>query len=130
MACGSRWIDIDATDSNGNTPLHLICQGTADRKIMELLVNAGCHMDCVNNYGKIPVDYITTKEAKGVIISKPTPARLKCLCARILANKRLNTRDLGLPTSALYKFVVLHGGLHIQSDWDWKILNEGNGLFD
>ena len=97
LICGSRWLDINAIESSyGNTPLHLICQGTEDRIIIELLLNSGCHIDCVNKERKSPI--------------KSTPSQLKCLCARIIANQRLNIDILGSSTSVLSKFVLLHGG--------------------
>jgi len=120
LACGSRWLDIDAMESShGNTPLHIICANTRDREIIELLLNAGCHMDCVNKYGIIPVDYIKDEETRARLIPKPIPLNLKCLCARIIANKQLNTECLGVSRSNLNKFIIMHGGgSHIQSSGD------------
>jgi len=112
LACGSRWLDIDAIESShGNTPLHIICANTKDRKIIELLLNGGCHIDCVNKYGKTPVDYITNKDTRALLIPKPIPSNLKCLCARIIANKRLNTECLGTSRSNLNKFIIMHGAM-------------------
>ncbi len=120
LACGSRWLDIDAIEStHGNTPLHIICGNTRDRKIIELLLNAGCHMDCVNKDGYTPVDYIEDKETRALLIPKSIPSNLKCLCARIIANKQLNTECLGVSRSNLNKFIIMHGGgSHIQSSGD------------
>jgi len=120
LTCGSRWLDIDAIEStHGNTPLHIICANTRDRKIIKLLLIAGCHMDCVNNHGKIPLDYIEDKETRALFISKPVPSNLKCLCARMIANKQLNTECLGVSRSNLNKFILMHGGgSHIQSNGD------------
>ncbi len=120
MACGSRWLDIDAMESSdGNTPLHIICANTRDRKIIKLLLNAGCHMDCVNKDGHTPVDYVKDKETRALLIPKPIPSNLKCLCARIIANKQLNTECLGVSRSNLNKFIIMHGGgSHIQSSCD------------
>jgi ankyrin repeat protein len=117
LSCGNRWFDLDAIESSSaNTLLHIICQGNGDKKIIELLLNSGCHMDCVNKDGKIPLDYVNDKETKGLFTTKPTPDRLKCLCARIIANKRLNTGTANALTSALNTFVFLHGSLHIVID--------------
>jgi hypothetical protein len=120
LACGSRWLDIDAViPFNRNTPLHLICQGTKDRQIIELLLNSGCHRDCVNKYGKIPADYVEDDKIRALLIPKPIPLNLKCLCARIIANEGLNADSLGPSTSALNKFIILHGGSsYIQSGCD------------
>ncbi|CAF2832718.1 unnamed protein product [Rotaria sp. Silwood2] len=118
LDCGSRWLDLDAIEpSFGNTPLHIICKRNGDQKIIKLLLNSGCHMDCVNKGGKIPLDYVNNKEIKALFTTKPTPDPLKCLCARIIANKRLNTGTSSALTSALKKFVFLHGSLRTQSDF-------------
>jgi hypothetical protein len=120
LACGSRWLDLDAIESStGNTPLHIICKGKKDRQIIKLLFYSGCHMDCVNKNGKIPMDYIEDKEIRALFMPKPTPLNLKCLCARIIADKQLNTECFGQSTSVWNKFIMLHrGGLHIQSNSD------------
>jgi ankyrin repeat protein len=119
LNCGSRWLDLDAIEtSDGNTPLHLICQGAKDKNIIKLLLNSGCHRDCVNKHGKIPSAYIRDKETTALFVSKPTPDYLKCLCARMIADKHLKTDIFGSSTSPLNKFIVLHGCLCIQSDGD------------
>jgi hypothetical protein len=115
LNCGSRWLDLDATEtSNGNTPLHLICQGAEDKNIIKLLLNSGCHRDCVNKRGKTPLYYVRDKETKALFTSKPTPDYLKCLCARMIADKHLKTDIFGSLTSSLNKFIVLHGSLSVQ----------------
>jgi hypothetical protein len=120
LACGSRWLDLDAVESSsGNTPLHTICDGRKDREIIELLLNSGCHTDGLNKYGKTPVDYVYNQEIRALLRPKPIPLNLKCLCARIIATEQLNTESLGAPTSILNRFIILHGGnSHIQSDCD------------
>ncbi|CAF3913540.1 unnamed protein product [Rotaria sordida] len=95
LACGNRWLDLDEIESSSSdTPLHIICKRNRDQKIIKLLLNSGCHMDCVNKDGKIPSDYVYDKEIKALFTTKPTPDRLKCFCARIIANKRLNTANI------------------------------------
>jgi ankyrin repeat protein len=117
LACGSRWLDLDAIESYfGNTPLHIICKKNGDQEIIKLLLNSGCHMDCVNKDGKIPLDYVNDKETKGLFATKPIPDRLKCLCARIIADKRLNTDTADALTSSLKKFVFLHDNRRTQYD--------------
>ncbi len=118
LACGNRWLDLDAIESsNRNTPLHIICHGKKDRQIIELLLNYGCHIDGVNKYGRTPVDYVADKEIRALLIPKRTPPNLKCLCGRIIGIKRLNTESLVTPTSTLNKFIILHSGdSHIQSN--------------
>ncbi len=94
------WFDLDTIESStGNTTLHVICKGKKDQQIIKLLLNSGCHMDCSNKNGKIPIDYIKDKEIRALFMPKPTPSNLKFLCARIIANKQLNTECLGQSTS-------------------------------
>jgi hypothetical protein len=110
LVCGSRWLDIDAAEYNdGNTPLHLICQGSGDQQIIQLLLNSRCHIDCVNKHGKTPVNYIEDIKTKSLLVPKPTPSNLKCLCALLIVNQRLNTDCLGTSISPLNKFLDLHG---------------------
>lgn len=109
LVCGNRLFDIDAMeDSEKNTPLHLICQHTNDRQIIEILLKCGSHMDCVNKHGKTPIDYIQDKEIRALFMPKQIPWNLKCLCARMIANNQSNTKSLEGLTSSLNKFVILH----------------------
>ncbi|CAF1272907.1 unnamed protein product [Didymodactylos carnosus] len=119
LACGYRWLDLDVVEwLDGNTPLHLICCGSEDQEIIELLVNARVHIDCVNAYRKTPVDYVENEMTRAFLMSKLTPPHLKCLCARVIANKRLDTSILGPPSSVINAFISLHGGLLRETDND------------
>ncbi|CAF4886499.1 unnamed protein product [Rotaria sp. Silwood1] len=119
LTCGNRWLDLDAIESSfGNTPLHVICERNRDQKIIKLLLNFGSHIDCVNKDGKIPLDYVNDKEIKALFTTKSTPDRLKCLCARIIVNKRLNIGTSSALTSSLKKFVFLHDSLRIQYNFN------------
>ncbi|CAF3909515.1 unnamed protein product [Rotaria sp. Silwood1] len=119
LTCGNRWLDLDAIESSfGNTPLHIICERNRDQKIIKLLLNFGSHMDCVNKDGKIPLDYVNDKEIKALFTTKSTPDRLKCLCARIIVNKRLKIGTSSALTSSLKKFVFLHDSLRIQYNFN------------
>ncbi len=49
LVCWSCWVDLDAIELfYGNIPLHLICQTTEHQKTISLLINSGCHMNCLN----------------------------------------------------------------------------------
>ena len=103
---------LDAAESlNGNTALHTICKRTEDPTIIKLLLNAGCHIDCVNKYGKTPLDYVIHQDTKALFMPTSTPGHLKCLCARVIANTDLNTTIFGPSTSVLNKFIIMHGSL-------------------
>lgn len=98
LAYGYHWLDLNARESLfGNTPLHIICKKHVDQKMIELLLNSGSHIDCVDKNGKTPFDYIIVKKIKN-------PDRLKCLCARIIVNQRFDCKL----TLFLNKFVFLH----------------------
>jgi hypothetical protein len=88
----------------------LICRKTENRTIIELLLNSGAHIDGVNKDEKMPINYLIHKELRAFFMSKSSPPRLKCLCARIIASQRLNISILRPSTSALSKFILLHGG--------------------
>lgn len=49
LACSSCWLDLNEIELfYGNTSLHLICQTTEHQKTIALLINSGCHMNCLN----------------------------------------------------------------------------------
>ncbi|UJR12610.1 hypothetical protein I4U23_016785 [Adineta vaga] len=111
LICGSHWLDFNTTEPiHYDTPFHIICKRDQNKKIIKLLLNSGCHMDCVNKSGKIPLDYINDKKIQTLFT---TPFPLKCLCARIIVNKYLYTTTLNKLTSTLKKFIFLHDSLHI-----------------
>ncbi|CAF1509461.1 unnamed protein product [Rotaria sp. Silwood1] len=117
LACGHRWLDLDAVESiMNNTALHLLCHQSENQTMIKLLLNAGAHIDCMNRYGLTPLMYATSQDTKAFLKSKSTPTRLKCLCASMIARQRLNTSDLGPATSKLNIFISLHGCSVTKSD--------------
>ncbi|CAF2861419.1 unnamed protein product [Rotaria sp. Silwood2] len=117
LACGYRWLDLDAVESSmNNTALHLLCNESENQTMIKLLLNAGAHIDCMNRYGLTPLMYATSQKTKTFLKSKSTPTRLKCLCARMIASQRLNTSSLGPAKSKLNMFVSLHGFSVTESD--------------
>ncbi len=123
LLCGRQWIDLDAVDRvHGDTALHRIASsatGVNAIAIIELLINAGAHIDCVNCYEEMPVDTATMNEIRFLLQSKQRPPSLKCLCARLITAQQLNYDSLWPPHTALNRFVLLHGDLsrkHVISD--------------
>ncbi len=123
LHCGHQWIDLDAVDRvRGDTALHRIVSsvtGVNAIPIIELLIDAGAHIDCVNNYEQTPVDVATMTETRFLLQSKQRPPRLKCLCARLITAQQLNYDFLWPPNTTLNRFVLLHGDLsrkHVISD--------------
>ncbi|UJR07818.1 hypothetical protein I4U23_012101 [Adineta vaga] len=111
LTYGRHWLDIDARDfSQGNTPLHIICLGSKNTEIIELLLNSGWHIDSENKHGLTLFHLLKRRSRPRAILRlQPQTTPLKCLCARIIARKRLNTSNIN---SSLTKFILLHGTLH------------------
>ncbi|CAF4462954.1 unnamed protein product, partial [Rotaria socialis] len=63
-----------------------------------------------------PLMYATGQETKAFLKSRASPTCLKCLCARMIANQRLNTSSIGSATSKLNKFIYRHGSSVIESE--------------
>ena len=80
-------------------------------KIIELLINAGAHIDCVNNYDETPLDVAMITETRSLLQSMYRPSRLKCLCARLITTEQLNYDSMWPAETALNRFIVLHGDL-------------------
>ncbi|CAF3389972.1 unnamed protein product [Rotaria sp. Silwood1] len=115
---GRRWIDLDAVDLvQSDTALHRISQSwvfsnNKDKKaIVELLINAGAHIDCVNAHGHRPVDVATGDEIRTLLRSKQILPRLKCLCASVVTNQQIMYDDLWPTSTPMNTFIRLHGGL-------------------
>ncbi|CAF1573840.1 unnamed protein product [Rotaria magnacalcarata] len=114
---GMRWINLDAVDQvQRNTPLHNISQSWMyddrnDKKsIIELLINAGAHIDFVNANGYTPIDVATDDETRTLLRSKQILPRLKCLCARAISHERIAFDDLWPMSTPMNTFLRLHGG--------------------
>jgi hypothetical protein len=114
LTYGNRWINVDAVDlSNGNTALHIVSQSdnTDALSIVELLINAGAHVDCLNKYNQTPFDYAKTLEIKTVLQKHQSPLLLKCLCARYIVSQELNYKLIWPEETRLNTFIYLHGGI-------------------
>lgn len=116
---GRRWIDLDAVDKVlGNTALHKISESwlfvvdnQQQKAIIELLVRAGAHVDCVNANGQTPLDIATNDETRNLLRSKQTLPRLKCLCARLINEQQLPFNNIWPSSTPMNTFLHLHGGL-------------------
>lgn len=104
LQCG---FDLHATDISGNTPLHLFASSTSpcNEIIVELLCDAGAHLDSANILGQTAVDVALNDRTKKLLKSK-MKINLKCLCARLIRKTNLPFRDqLSL---SLVNFVQIH----------------------
>jgi hypothetical protein len=98
----------------GDTALHRIASsvtGVNGIAIVQLLIDAGAHIDCVNNKDQTAADVATMTDIRSLLQSKQRPSRLKCLCARLIVTHQLSYDSVYPSHSALNRFIVLHGDL-------------------
>ncbi|CAF3531786.1 unnamed protein product [Adineta steineri] len=112
LTYGNHWINVDAVDLlDGNTALHIISQ--SDKldalSIIELLINAGAHLDCLNKHNKTAFDYAKTIEMQTLLQKQQTPSLLKCLCARHIVTQQLQYESIWPAETRLNTFIYLHG---------------------
>ncbi|KAL0116467.1 hypothetical protein PUN28_009848 [Cardiocondyla obscurior] len=110
IRCG---VDVNAMDNERNTPLHIIVgynKAISDfatlHSIIVDLIEAGAHMDTVNNTGHTPYDAVTTGLAK-IILRTQTKLSLTCIAAKVIKTYNLPYRG-NVPLS-LESFIELHG---------------------
>ncbi|CAF0796473.1 unnamed protein product [Adineta steineri] len=123
LTYGNHWINVDAVDLlDGNTALHIISQ--SDKldalSIIELLINAGAHLDCLNKHNKTAFDYAKTIEMQTLLQKQQTPSLLKCLCARHIVTQQLQYESIWPAKTRLNTFIYLHGCIAK----DIKFINE------
>lgn len=97
----------------GNTPLHLIVmyqKVVGDfltlHSIITSLIEAGAHVDVINNQGKTPMKKATTGVAE-IILKSQQKVSLKCLSAQAI--KRHGLCFKGHVPASLEQFINLHG---------------------
>ncbi|KAL6264770.1 hypothetical protein P5V15_004868 [Pogonomyrmex californicus] len=110
IRCGAN---VNAMDNERNTPLHIIVgysKAISDfatlHSIIIDLIEAGAHMDTVNNKGHTPYDIVTTGVAK-IILRTQTKLSLTCMAARAI--KTYNLPYHGNVPRSLESFIELHG---------------------
>ncbi|RLU19802.1 hypothetical protein DMN91_008361 [Ooceraea biroi] len=110
IRCGA---DVNAMDNKRNTPLHIIVgysKAISDfatlHSIIIELIEAGAHMDTVNNKGRTPYDAVTTGVAK-IILRTQTKLSLTCMAAKAI--KVYNLTYSGNVPRSLESFIELHG---------------------
>ena len=105
-------LNVNATDHQGNTPLHVAVLSNPWRKMIhlvtnlcEILLNGGAHQDFVNHDGKTAMDLAKTDEVRSFLQEK-RKLELKCISAR--AVKRFELPYLGVVPKILEKFISMH----------------------
>ena len=105
-------LNVNATDHQGNTPLHVAVLSNPWHDMIhlvtnlcEILLNGGAHQDFVNHDGKTAMDLAKTDEVRSFLQEK-RKLELKCISAR--AVKRFELPFLGVVPKILEKFISMH----------------------
>ena len=105
-------LNVNATDHQGNTPLHVAvllnpCYDMIHlvTSLCEILLNGGAHQDFVNHDGKTAMDLAKADEVRSFLQEK-RKLELKCISAR--AVKRFELPYLGVVPKILEKFINMH----------------------
>ena len=105
-------LNVNATDHQGNTPLHVAvllnpCYDMIHlvTNLCEILLNGGAHQDFVNHDGKTAMDLAKADEVRSFLQEK-RKLELKCISAR--AVKRFELPYLGVVPKILEKFISMH----------------------
>ena len=105
-------LNVNATDHQGNTPLHVAvllnpCHDMIHlvTNLCEILLNGGAHQDFVNHDGKTAMDLAKADEVRSFLQEK-RKLELKCISAR--AVKRFELPYLGVVPKILEKFINMH----------------------
>ncbi|CAF3765502.1 unnamed protein product [Rotaria sordida] len=91
LQCGAA---VNAYDTIRNTPLHIIASSKSayNKCVLNLLCDAGAHLDCVNAFGQTPIDLATISDIKQLLKSR-MKISLKCLCAQLIRKKNVPFHD-------------------------------------
>ena len=109
-----RWLiyagaDVNETNSRSNMTLMHTIGGAYNiypsRPIIQILLDAGAHIDCVNAYGHLPEDCAHNMEIKEILRTH-RKISLKCLCARLIASSKIPYKHC--LSSTLVHFVYMH----------------------
>ena len=81
---------MDANDFEQFTPLQTFVSSAVDcnEAILNLLCDAGAHLDYASTSGKIPMDVAVNISMKQLLMARMTLS-LKCLCARLIQKSKL-----------------------------------------
>ncbi|CAM4761520.1 unnamed protein product [Rotaria magnacalcarata] len=104
LKCGAI---VNAFDILQNTPLHVIASSKSanDEPLLNLLCDAGAHLDFANVLGETPADLSVIPEIKQ-LLKRRFKLNLKCMCARLIRKKNLSFH--GTIAVSLMNFVDKH----------------------
>ncbi|CAF1285567.1 unnamed protein product, partial [Rotaria sp. Silwood1] len=112
---GKRWIDVDTMDEDrGDTALHITSRITSSNNnqvltIIEMLLNAGAHIDFINYYGRTPLYEAVITDIRILLQSKQTPPQLKYVCAPLIRDCQMFNNYFWSEHVSLSNFVQFHG---------------------
>ncbi|CAF3416760.1 unnamed protein product [Rotaria sp. Silwood1] len=98
---------VNTFDAIRNTPLHIIASSRSANhdSILNLLCDAGAHLDFANTFGETPIDLATIPNLHQQLKSR-MKLSLKCLCAQLIRKRNVSFRDkVAIP---LINFVEKH----------------------
>ncbi|CAF3562034.1 unnamed protein product [Rotaria sp. Silwood1] len=103
--------DVNALNFNENTPLHELVQSISSSnvlQIIDLLCNAGAHLDYVNKQGQTPLQLVSSSRIKIIerLKKKMDVIRLKCCCARLIRQQQFSYENIF--STSLVNFVRKH----------------------
>ena len=108
----SAGLNVNATNGNGDTPLHIVATLKPGEDnihlltdMLQVLFDGGAHHDFVNKNGKTPIDLAETNEAV-MIISDQSKLELLCISAR--AVRKFGIPYLGIVPKTLEKYINRH----------------------
>ncbi|KAK3593787.1 hypothetical protein CHS0354_014329, partial [Potamilus streckersoni] len=105
--------DVNSSNQQGRGPLHLIARYSNSvtdlqclRRILNLLIEHGAHIDASDNEGRTPLEVCATTVAEVILRRHQRNITLKCLAARILRALKIQVGD-GI-SSELNNFIKMH----------------------
>ncbi|XP_070347862.1 protein fem-1 homolog A [Equus asinus] len=102
LNCGA---DPDSRDFDNNTPLHIAAQNNCPA-IMNVLIEAGAHMDATNAFKKTAYELLDEKLLAKSTIQPFNYVTLQCLAARALDKNKIPYK--GVIPEELEAFIELH----------------------
>lgn len=106
--CGA---DVNSVNIDGDTPMHILVKNLLTTnlfKIIDLLCDAGAHLDYVNKERKSPLESIAAYRVKLIerLKQKMNVVPLKCLCAQRIRREQIVYENL--LSNSLVNFLQKH----------------------